>query len=326
MSQGSATKFVCLYHGIDLDGYCSGAIYRKAHENAEHELIPMNYGWDVPWDKLEGADVTLIDFCLQPWDQMEKLISIASHVTLIDHHKSTFVEVTSRSRNIGAKWDRFKPIIDITFAGCELAWKHYFPKIAIPEAVRLLGRYDVWDHAYSDKVMPFQYGMRLEDLRPDVGSDRWLWHSLLSNDVVPPDTRMVNDIVRTGADILRYQQKEDMIGAKSSCFEIQWNGGTWLAANRMGRGSSFFTSLWDSTKYAGMIAFGWNGVEWRVGLYAEDPTVDCSVIAKSFGGGGHAGAAGFSCTTLPFGIYEGKKPEKKECPDASCKCTCCKKK
>jgi oligoribonuclease NrnB/cAMP/cGMP phosphodiesterase (DHH superfamily) len=39
---------------------------------------------------------------------------------------------------------------------------------------------------------------------------------------------------------------------------------------------------------------------WNVSLYSTKPEVDCGAIAKTFGGGGHKGAAGFQCKELPF--------------------------
>ena len=40
--------------------------------------------------------------------------------------------------------------------------------------------------------------------------------------------------------------------------------------------------------------------KWNVSLYSTKADIDCGAIAKSFGGGGHKGAAGFQCTELPF--------------------------
>jgi nanoRNase/pAp phosphatase (c-di-AMP/oligoRNAs hydrolase) len=39
-----------------------------------------------------------------------------------------------------------------------------------------------------------------------------------------------------------------------------------------------------------------------VSLYSTKPEIDCGEIARTFGGGGHKGAAGFQCTELPFAI------------------------
>jgi len=40
--------------------------------------------------------------------------------------------------------------------------------------------------------------------------------------------------------------------------------------------------------------------KWNVSLYSTKADIDCGAIAKSFGGGGHKGAAGFQCEDLPF--------------------------
>ena len=40
--------------------------------------------------------------------------------------------------------------------------------------------------------------------------------------------------------------------------------------------------------------------KWNVSLYSTKEHVDCGAIAKTFGGEGHKGAAGFQCEELPF--------------------------
>jgi nanoRNase/pAp phosphatase (c-di-AMP/oligoRNAs hydrolase) len=50
--------------------------------------------------------------------------------------------------------------------------------------------------------------------------------------------------------------------------------------------------------YPVCIAYVHDGEKFTVSLYST--TVDVSKIAKKFGGGGHKGAAGFTCDKLPF--------------------------
>ena len=74
----------CFYHSADLDGHCSGAIVK--HKYPECELIGINYGDEFPWDDLDIDDpIYMVDFSLQPFDQMIKL---GKHFNLIwiDHH------------------------------------------------------------------------------------------------------------------------------------------------------------------------------------------------------------------------------------------------
>jgi nanoRNase/pAp phosphatase (c-di-AMP/oligoRNAs hydrolase) len=41
---------------------------------------------------------------------------------------------------------------------------------------------------------------------------------------------------------------------------------------------------------------------WNVSMYTNKPDVHVGKIAQLYGGGGHAGAAGFRCTLLPFEV------------------------
>lgn len=285
---------ICLYHGIDLDGFCSGAIYEKYMKETEQEyrLIPANYGWDLPWDDFVGANVTMIDFSFKA-PEMERLVGIARSVTVIDHHKTAIAEL-----------EQFQEVAHLVmkteYAGCELAWRHYFPllKHIISPTVALLGRYDVWDHANPD-VLPFQYGMRLYDLDPSKGADRGMWGDLLRLEWLG----LMDNILHEGKTVLKYQTREDEIGAKAGCFDVEWEGLRWVAANRGGRGSQFFNSVWDESKYDGMMSFSWNGKDWTFGLYSTKPEVDCGAIAAKHGGGGHAGAAGFRAPVLDFVLF-----------------------
>ena len=41
-----------------------------------------------------------------------------------------------------------------------------------------------------------------------------------------------------------------------------------------------------------VLVFWYDGKQWKFSLYNDNGLVDCSAIAKQYGGGGHAGAAG----------------------------------
>lgn len=51
--------------------------------------------------------------------------------------------------------------------------------------------------------------------------------------------------------------------------------------------------MWISPGYDGVACFHYANGMWNFSLYNDNGEVDCSVIAKQFGGGGHKGAAGF---------------------------------
>ena len=79
-----------------------------------------------------------------------------------------------------------------------------------------------------------------------------------------------------------------------------------IAVNETMGNSLTFASVWDPEKYDAMLCFYWKRTQWTVSLFSDKPDVDVSGVCKARGGGGHTGASGFQCSTLPF--LEGVKP------------------
>jgi len=150
---------ICIYHGVDLDGYCSAAIWKRVHPDGE--LIGMNYGDDVPWERLEGQIVTVVDFCLQPWTDMERLHRHARELTWIDHHKSAI----QSWKDVGCPYIRGAR--DVTKAACELTWEFYRGSADASRGVparrlRLLATQRSCHHAVSDGDASLEHGPRNE--------------------------------------------------------------------------------------------------------------------------------------------------------------------
>jgi len=271
----------CFYHRRDLDGKCSGAIVNSKFANLQ--LIGIDYGDEFPWNIIKQDDLAyMVDFSL-PSEDMATLNS-RCNLVWIDHHISAIKD--SGSLGIAGLQIDGK-------AGCELTWEFLFPDQPMPEAVRLLGRYDVWDHTDPDTLI-FQIGCKMYDLEPASG----LWFKLFAN-----DKDSLAQILMEGELLNRYQALQNTDMCKSNSFEVRFEGLNCIAMNG-GLGLQIFDSVWCD-KYDMMITFSTNGEQWRVSLYQTGrENVDCSVIAKKYGGGGHKGAAGFQCKELPFSIVE----------------------
>lgn len=52
--------------------------------------------------------------------------------------------------------------------------------------------------------------------------------------------------------------------------------------------------------YDGAICFHYTNNAWNFSIYNDNGQVDCSVIAKQYGGGGHKGASGFRLNSEQF--------------------------
>lgn len=293
-------KTICLYHRSDLDGHCSGAIVK--HFVPEAEMIGVEYGDKILespelWNKLDGARVYLVDFSLQPWSEMQRLAAFAAELIWIDHHKTAIDELEKHGWGEESRATLIFTTLNTKFAACELAWCHFTAGTPeqIPLAVRLLGRYDVWDHAFNPDVLPFQMGMRLEDTDPQKDFN---WGHLFEADE-NGQYREKEIIVKSGLTVLTYQKQQNarLMGLS---FVHTWRGYRWLAVNASGTNSMAFDSKFDPAVHDGVISFYYDGSTdvWKFSMYSPDQKHDFSGIAKEMGGGGHPCACGFQLENL----------------------------
>lgn len=273
---------IVIYHSRDLDGFCSGAIVKKKYPNAK--LIGYDYGQPFPWEEIPfGEPVIMIDVSL-PMDDMFKLADLSGNFTWIDHHKSAIEDFYKCSAPpLGTKI-----VLNVGIAACELAWQYFFPEQEMPEAVNLLGEYDTWrngdENRWKDKILPFQFGMRMRCTSPETFPD------LL--DYEDPDVDLIYRIRMEGNTILEYQAQTNMRNCRSNAFYILFEDYRAICLNGGPFNSDTFKSVYDEIKHDLMMPFQFNGKFWTVSLYTTKD-IDCSVLAKKWGGGGHKKAAGF---------------------------------
>lgn len=297
---------ICIYHSKDLDGYCSGAIVKRKYPDAK--MIGYDYGQPLPLtdEEVYGNDVIMIDVSL-PMPQMFTLALTANHLTWIDHHISAINDYKNYSpKRTGC--ENITAVLENGISACEGGWKYLFPDEQMPTAVKLLGEYDTWRNQDKDRwdnaIMPFQYGMRMICSSPET------FPGYLFNqpDFYKTPDSAVDGIVQTGKILLEYQNTQNEIACRSS-FEIEFEGFRAICLNGGGFNSNVFKSVYDESKHDIMMPFQFNGKQWTISLYTTKDEVDCSVIAKSKGGGGHKKAAGFQLTELPNEFLNQKSKE-----------------
>jgi oligoribonuclease NrnB/cAMP/cGMP phosphodiesterase (DHH superfamily) len=150
----------------------------------------------------------------------------------------------------------------------------------------------VWDHTDSD-VLPFQYGMRLvDDTRPGAS----IWNLLLRREWGFQE-RKERQILEQGKIALVYQQRQNEKYAQAMAYEAEFEGLRAVVMNKPLANSMAFDKVFDPTRHDIKVAFGVKGKNLKYSLYSDKPDVDVSEIAKKYGGGGHAGAAGFYSET-----------------------------
>jgi oligoribonuclease NrnB/cAMP/cGMP phosphodiesterase (DHH superfamily) len=298
-------KTVCVYHSIDLDGWMSAAIVKLATKDEPPvNFIGYNYGEPAP-DLSDYDKVIMCDISFHK-DEMEKLFDrLGENLIWIDHHisaiKSMFTEGERSIHPLGLQ--------DTRFAACELTWKYFFPEQPMPEIVRLLGRYDCFGHkgtSEEKKVLEFQYGARTIISNYEQAYDK-LTFCLQPSNNRDGFAKHEHFIWEQGESIYKFLCTEAKQSYKNG-FVINFHDPVqtdktykFIAINKERFNPINFGIDYHADGYDGCACFYYNGTKWSFSLYNDNGKVDCSMICKSLGGGGHKGAAGFVTTNI--GLY-----------------------
>jgi oligoribonuclease NrnB/cAMP/cGMP phosphodiesterase (DHH superfamily) len=268
----------CYYHSRDLDGWTSAAIVKKAYPQAQ--LIGWDYGDPTP-EFSEDEAIYLVDISF-PLEVMQ-FLNENCDVTWIDHHKSAIND------SIEHGYSDMNGIRDNKFATCELAWFYLFVhEESLPEAVRLLGRYDCFGHIGTQeehRVFAFQYGARAIASSPEE-AQVFLSMNAMAVAIVMSD----------GSAILNYLKKDAKMLWEKMSFPMGFLGYSGRAINAVRFNPKTFGI--PQGEYDFTMSVHYDGEKWSYSLYSE--TIDCSVLAKAKGGGGHPGAAGFRSKEYEF--------------------------
>lgn len=279
---------LCIYHKADWDGKCSAAIVHSYHQ-INHQpltLYGMDYGETLPAGLADKhTNVYLVDFCLQPINQMLLLRDQVKRLVWIDHHKGP----TEQARLYRQEFDGVQ-VIDKP-AACVLTWQWFFPTLLVPHGVKLLGDFDVWDHTDPD-VLWWQFGVRSVPSEP---TDK-VW-----NDVFAPfePHGRHRDLLLRGKAVVSYRKKRDAYIAAQKCHQVVFANRTWIVANH-GPSDSYFFDTVQNEDVAGYVLYWHNGTKWKLSLRTDRNDVDVSAVARRYGGNGHAKAAGAWVTELPW--------------------------
>jgi len=315
-------KTICIYHSRDLDGLMSGAIVKKAIKH--HVLIDLNngeeggkmianpdmlymLGWDygdeIPdlsaYDKVIMCDISFPSGIML--DLRKKLIWIDHHTSAIDSVVDYADEYAYIDKNTTIE-ECIVGIRDTKFAACELTWKYFFPNEEMPEIVRLLGRYDCFGHKGTEEeelVLLTQYTARAY-----LHNYMDCYKQLL--DTSNKDMLHLNMKIK-GESIYQYLCSEakqiykrafpiellEIIGYKEGRDSFKSKDRKFLCVNQSRFNPINFGIDYHKEGYDGFACFHYEKGNWMWSLYNDNGEVDCSQIAKQYGGGGHMGAAGF---------------------------------
>lgn len=270
-----------IYHGNCADGFSAAwCFWRKYGTGADY--VAGVYQQDPP--DVTGRDVYLVDFSYKR-AVVEQMLKAANTVTLIDHHKTAIDDLRPLAErlemtNNDGRGVTFGWFCDLNRSGATLAWDYLFPGEDRPLLLGHVEDRDLWRFKLPGtreiQALVFSHEYSFET-----------WDKLMSADQVE-----LLKMTAAGAAIERKHHK-DVAELVAVCKRRMVIGAYDVpvaslpytlvsdAAHLMAQGEPFAACYWDTA-------------EGRVfGLRATDDGVDVSDVAKLYGGGGHAKAAGF---------------------------------
>lgn len=292
-----STKRVVIFHHNDADGRCAAAIAAKKLRDLSYDIkfVEVDYKDAEDHGRIlagfePGEDVYVLDFSFKP-ELMAKVRARAGVVVWCDHH------ATAKAYNYD-DLPGFRDFSEKGLSGAECTWAHCFQNSCeqaerrlMPPALTLLGDYDAWRLAHGEQAFAYYEGLKLFDTDPSAD----LWNKLLFAADGDP-SGLMGSIIESGRAAIRYRDNYCAGLRKSFGYETELAGHRAYALNAFQFGSKGHGEKFG--EYPVCIAYIHDGRKFTVSLYSE--TIDVGAIAKSLGGGGHKGAAGFTCEKLPF--------------------------
>lgn len=262
-----------IYHGKCYDGFTAAWVARQAMPDCE--LFEGFYGEEPPYDKARERHVYVVDFSY-PREHMEKLnayTGMTGSLTVLDHHK------TAREACIGLPFCEF----DMERSGAGMTWD-YFMDPPRPWLVDRVEDRDLWRFAKSSTKEAHAY---LTSLPMTMR----MWDLAMSED----PARIIEQGAAIRRSIDQYCEK-----AAQEARLIDIDGLHVAAVNVPYQNASEMADVLLRDHPACHMSMGYfqraDG-KWQYSLRSRTD-FDVSEVAKRFGGGGHAQAAGFETATL----------------------------
>jgi oligoribonuclease NrnB/cAMP/cGMP phosphodiesterase (DHH superfamily) len=268
----------CIFHSHCVDGFGAAWVVRKALGKGVN-FIPAKYG-DAPPD-LRGESVAIVDFSY-PRDTLIGIAAEANDILILDHHKTAEADLD------GLQIDNLQVEFDMERSGAMLAWDYYFPNDPAPRLLKHIQDRDLWRFALD--------GTReIQSALFSYPYDFNIWDNLMA---VNPD-----DMFREGRAIDRYARKNinELLPQVTRTMRI---GGCLVPVANLPymMASDAGHILAQQAPFAATYMDTPNG---RVfSLRSATEGLDVSDIAKLYGGGGHAHAAGFTVSYDQAATFE----------------------
>jgi hypothetical protein len=297
-----------IYHKDCFDGFTAAWVAR--HFLGPLDYFPAAYGADPPSDELlRHRQVYMIDFAY-PRAVMKRLILLTRSTVVLDHHKTAeaaLVGLLDELQQIDQRQPGDEIVFDMARSGAGIAWDYFSrdsgarcfdcgcmgghqpgcPRGARPWLVDYIEDRDLW------RTPPLPDGPAISAWIAAQEMTFGAWDALLSagKDAAITSGRAVEAyIAQYGRKARAETRLESLGGHRVPVMNLPYMN----CSEHVGGLADEFP---DAPFAAGY--FRRRDGKWQFSLRSRHG-FDVSEVAKQFGGGGHAGAAGFETATLPW--------------------------
>lgn len=265
------TKPIVIYHGNCADGFSAAwCFWHKYGEACEY--VAGVYQQQPP--DVTGRCVYLVDFSYKR-SVVLNMLEKATHIVLIDHHKTALEDLA------GIESDKWSTFTDLDRSGATLAWDFLFPGEPRPLLLGHVEDRDLWrfklpgTREIQASVFSYAYTFEQWDKFMAAGQVELLQMTVSGAAI---ERKHHKDI----AELVKVCQRRMKIGGHdvpvaSLPYTLSSDAGHLMAT-----GEKFAACYWDTETGR------------TFSLRAADGGMDVSEVAKGYGGGGHAKAAGFT--------------------------------
>lgn len=287
-------------HDKCLDGSVAAWVASKACREESYRAEAFDYTEEAVnilktiWATREYDRLLIVDYSVK----LDVLYDLEdSHpegeIVIIDHHKTAFENLLNISPEQNAravtKVSNTDVILDMTKSGCLLAWEYFYGTRLPPDIVVYVNDHDLWryENKYTKPIIAylkayFHDGMSISDV--DMIDDRF-YHP-----------GKVRELVNKGEKLIK-NQEEILNTLAEAATPVYINGIKGYAVTSANPNLTSELGHTISNKYktfAMIISFDSSTQLAKFSLRCDKEfNIDCSHLAKQYGGGGHRGAAGF---------------------------------
>lgn len=299
----------------DLDGWMceaimpdTGRLYWYHYEPITVEQLFGCPDWKDRFEQVVLGDISL------PKEVMKQILDAGLDVFWCDHHKTAIKTYTEAGfiepGTLQGKKGNFRySLSDNRPSASEVLWTT-LRATPVPYVIKLVTAWDTWDleSSYRESAVALnnyfvderfrEFGMYMKMKANDP--EKCMAESIRRQLILCLTSHINTErMVTRGSEIASYHYGKEFYDIRRGMFYSDFEGYRWLCYNASGN-SQVLQDFFDPEKADGMLMFSRVGKVWKVSLYAgKDVRNDFSIIAKKYGGGGHAGACGFTVEKLP---------------------------